>query len=1624
MAQFVVSGGTVTNNVTTTTVPGTNTNPNAGANSQSTQQFNQFVIGNNTATGVIQGDGLALISNNSYVNMTNNGSINVNVFHDALFLGAPTGGTVTYTGSGSITNNTASGNGLEANALGINSGGQVTINTSGTIQGTEGILALSNFAGGVSITTSNNITSANDTAGANFAIDSQVENGASVVTVNGGTVTGGISSSTTYALTQPNNGTSLVTINGGSVTAAFNAAITSQTTNGFNHVVMNAGSLTATTQGITATSTQGDISVQMNGGSMSVTGAGSTGILAQGAGAINITVNGTIDPPDIGVAGLNVTPGSTAAVVVDVGASGHITANNIGVLAVNEGSGSIVVNTATGSSITQGPANGNPTPTGAPTGGIVAGSPFGAIGDISINVGGTVTAATTGIVAFSSTGNINITTGGGAIRGDSGSTGLGSAIAAVGGGNIAIATGSGAVTGGNAIFGGANGVIGANTTGNISVAVGSGGVSATAGSTADGIQTITTTGLTNITTIGSVTSVGGSGINALSVGGAISVTAGPVSGASNGIVATSSTGGVTVQTTGNITGNSGAGAAVGTAGILAGGGTTGVVNVNTTNSSNVSGFAGIIATTTGAGNVNIQTNGTVTGNGIGGFGLANSGGDGIFVSTVGGNVQIQTFGAVTGNTAPGGGDGIAVTSATGNVTVVTQNTVAGDPGIIITSGGNIVVNPFAPVTGTTNGIQTTETGTNTTSINIANTSSVTGGTNGIVAASPGGGNTSVTAGGNVTGNAGSGIITTNTGAGTTTIVTQNPVTTITGTGAGNSGISASTTGSGLILIQVAGGTKVTDPTGRAVTIDTSAGTAGATLHANGTLIGLGTVSDAVVRLLNNNSANPININVDGTINPGSATRWAVVTSLNGVNPSPNTQPVNINNNSLVNGRVFLGAGADSFINNAGATWNVSGALTATLDGPASQFGNGSTISNAAAGVINIGVGAGNFTGFVFTNTGAQTGTNTINNTGVMNSAGNVNFQFIGAGAATTINNNGIGGGQGIFNVGSVPGSTESTSFTSDGVQTVNNSGTFNVIGLGTGTAAIGGGGAALFAFGPTTVGALNFTGANGSAFNNTGLINMQADGGATRNAVTFNVTALGGTSDPNYTYTWASGAVATSAYNFVGGANSRVAVDTFLGGPGSTSDRLVIGGNISGTTQLIVNNTNPGPTTLNLTGITVAAVQGSGSNNIIVSPTSPNYVNFGPLGAIQKGFFIDPLLYVPGGATSTNGPNGNAYKFFGLPGPFAFNLPVATTAAENLWEETAFTWEDRQDELRQYFRRGIIASGQSNGGGADLRVKAPPPAAAPETISPGVWVKMVASGIDRKAAANWSQAFNNPLFGTLGTWDNSYRQTIYGVVGGVDFGRAELTSPTDSLAFGVMGGYVDSAVRFLSPNTLTLPTTTTRFNYSGGTVGVSADYMNGGFFIDSLFKADFLTLDIGGIPAGFLTPGSIASVDQNVSVTTIGSLSNVGYRIQTGRYFLEPLGTLSWVDAHVGNFSLPGAAVNVNFSNGDMLSAAGGFRAGGIVMDDRVHYVETSVTARIWDRVTTDSNVNFSSVPGAVAESIFALHDNFKGAYGEVALQLDWIDRVSGWSTFAKGDAKFNGDFIAFTGKGGIRYGF
>ena len=252
-------------------------------------------------------------------------------------------------------------------------------------------------------------------------------------------------------------------------------------------------------------------------------------------------------------------------------------------------------------------------------------------------------------------------------------------------------------------------------------------------------------------------------------------------------------------------------------------------------------------------------------------------------------------------------------------------------------------------------------------------------------------------------------------------------------------------------------------------------------------------------------------------------------------------------------------------------------------------------------------------------------------------------------------------------------------------------------------------------------------------------------------------------------------------------------------------------------------------------------------------------------------------------------------------------------------------------------------------------------------------------------------------------------------------GLRQAASAADSLVFGIMDGYINSSVAFDSPNTFTNPTSFTRFNFSGGTVSMSADYMNGGFFIDALVKADFLSLDIGGIPVNALAAG--ASGNQTVNSTTWGVLSNVGYRFERGRYFIEPLATVTAATDRIGTLTLPAAGIAANFGNGNAVNIAGGARAGGILMDDHYHYLEASLTTRVWDRLVGDSNVIFTSTTG-VPGTTFPLSDKFSGAYGEVELGLDWIDRVSGWSAFVNGDAKFNDNFTTLTGKAGLRYGF
>ncbi|MFN7001783.1 MAG: autotransporter outer membrane beta-barrel domain-containing protein, partial [Elioraea tepidiphila] len=138
-------------------------------------------------------------------------------------------------------------------------------------------------------------------------------------------------------------------------------------------------------------------------------------------------------------------------------------------------------------------------------------------------------------------------------------------------------------------------------------------------------------------------------------------------------------------------------------------------------------------------------------------------------------------------------------------------------------------------------------------------------------------------------------------------------------------------------------------------------------------------------------------------------------------------------------------------------------------------------------------------------------------------------------------------------------------------------------------------------------------GAGNDLFSNAGTIRTARDGAADETVTFRNLERL----DNNGLITMVDGrqgdtfvlALPAGVYN--GQANGRLAVDAFLGGPGSTSDVLNVAGNVTGQTAILVSDTNAGPGALNSVGIPVVIVGGTTSAGNFFLPDGP----------IQKGFY-------------------------------------------------------------------------------------------------------------------------------------------------------------------------------------------------------------------------------------------------------------------------------------------------------------------------------------------------------------------------------------------------------------------
>ena len=255
--------------------------------------------------------------------------------------------------------------------------------------------------------------------------------------------------------------------------------------------------------------------------------------------------------------------------------------------------------------------------------------------------------------------------------------------------------------------------------------------------------------------------------------------------------------------------------------------------------------------------------------------------------------------------------------------------------------------------------------------------------------------------------------------------------------------------------------------------------------------------------------------------------------------------------------------------------------------------------------------------------------------------------------------------------------------------------------------------------------------------------------------------------------------------------------------------------------------------------------------------------------------------------------------------------------------------------------------------------------------------------------------------GNVLSYDLSYRQNSFGMLGGADWAKTGFITPNDYFVVGVMGGYLNSSVNFNreAGNLIAQE----NFSYNGGTVGASVSYMLNGFFADAVLKNDLLRSNMM-MPVSGLTNSS-----NNVNMA--GGIGNLSYRFKYGSTFFEPMATLTYSNTCMGGVNnLAAQGVNISFGHGNDFRGGFGGRVGSTFSNliDK-HAIELSLTGRYCNMC----NSNAGRTATIVSENISdAIGDYTYGrSYGEIKCNVDVFALGSGISAFVNTDVRFNDHF-------------
>ena len=956
-------------------------------------------------------------------------------------------------------------------------------------------------------------------------------------------------------------------------------------------------------------------------------------------------------------------------------------------------------------------------------------------------------------------------------------------------------------------------------------------------------------------------------------------------------------------------------------------------------SGNVTVTTGAGAITGGSGSAILATT-LLTGNvnvNVGGN-VTSTGNNGIEASSGfgGGNVTVTT---AANTTVQGmGGDGIFATSTSGDVLVNANSIVIGsDNGIyaIVNSSGNVTVNSFADVTGTTfDGIH-------------AFTNS---------------GNTIVDAKGNVTG--GQDGIDADTNFGDVTITTAAGKTV---EGQGGDGIKANSS-IGDIVINANSIVKGSDNGINAnanigsVTVNSFADVTGTTLDGIHAFANLG---DVIVDAKGNVTGGQDGI--DASTDAGNVTVTTAAGKTvegqggDGIKANSSIGNIVINANSIVKGS---DNGIDANVNTAGdVTVNAFANVTGTtLDGIHAFANFGDVIVDAKGNVTGgqDGIDASSNSGNVTITTAAFSGVLGQNGYGINATT---------ASGSVLINNNSLleGATAGIFARGTTSVIINNTfgiaNATVDPVDLAIDAGGAPVT-ITNGSSIIGRVNTGAFADILTnnnfwhTQGLNDFGALNDTVNNNSVIVAASSSGVATTttfaNLETLNNAGTIVLSDQSLGDNSNLSDVLSISGDYVG-LNGLLYGDAFLGAPGSLADKLIVGGNTSGVTFIDGVDTNPGPGAYNPDGIVVVHVNGTTDPSHFVLLNGP----------IDKGMFFYDLVY-----DAAN----KDHELAGLPDREAFETLATVSAAQTIWHETESVWSNRQDIMRDTLHNHKTITAVAD-------------PSTPENAPNSLWLS---------AFGSWTKKTDDATFTHLNktyTFDTSYNQNDYGIVGGADFGTN--VGDNAKLMFGLLGGYTGSNLGFSASNT--------QVNMSGGTIGAYATLVSDGFFTDLLVKGDFLGLDYN---APSLAPFGTRATSNS---RTLGARADAGYRFGDGNMFIEPMLSFAATSTSIDNFSIGGVTVSPGTNSEILVGAGARFGFTSDMMD-------LSLTARAWDNLSGRNSVSILSAgPAFVASNGGVFEGVFGELNGKVAVNFSETSQVFLGGTYKIGsdasNAAVNGGF-------------